>query len=67
MPYVNVKVAGSLTTDQKTALAERISAALEEVAGKPRRVTYITFEEVDRDDWAVGGELLSQRQPSGSS
>jgi 4-oxalocrotonate tautomerase len=61
MPYVNVKVAGPLSEEQKTELAVRISAALEDVASKPRSSTYIVFEEVSRANWAVGGELLVAR------
>ncbi|PKL16145.1 MAG: 4-oxalocrotonate tautomerase [Spirochaetae bacterium HGW-Spirochaetae-5] len=59
MPFVNVKVAGPLTVDQKKALAQKISAALKEVAGKDPKTTYIVFEEVDRENWAVGENLLS--------
>ena len=59
MPYVNIKVAGSLTKEQKEKIAEQFTKVLEEVAGKPPRVTYIVIEEVEREDWAVGGKLLS--------
>jgi len=59
MPFVNVMVAGPLTKDQKTALAQKITAALEEVAGKDPGTTYVVFDEVDRENWAAGGKLLS--------
>ncbi len=61
MPFINVKVAGSLTVDQKRELSQKFSAALEEVAGKKPSSTYIVFEEVPREDWAVGGQLLADR------
>jgi len=60
MPFVNVMVAGPLTKDQKKALAQKISTALEEVAGKDPKTTYIVFEEVDRENWAVGEKLLTE-------
>ena len=60
MPYVNVKVAGSLTREQKAKIAERVTKVLEEVAGKPPSATYVVIDEVDRGDWAVGGKLLSE-------
>ncbi len=63
MPYVNVKVAGTLTRDQKEKIAEGITNLLQEVAGKPPSVTYVVIDEVDRDDWAVGGRLLSAPKP----
>lgn len=60
MPFVNVKVAGPLTKDQKKALAQKITAALEEVAGKDPKTTYVVFEEVNRENWAAGGKLLTE-------
>ena len=60
MPYVNVKVAGSLTKEQKAKIAEQITKLLEDVAGKPPSLTYVVIDEVEREDWAVGGKLLSE-------
>ena len=60
MPYVNVKVAGPLTRDQRTQIAEKITSALYEVADKKPETTYIVFEEVERERWAVAGKLLSE-------
>ena len=60
MPYVNVKLAGELNAKQKAELAEKITEALEKIAGKPRNYTYIVFEEVEYENWAIGGKLLGQ-------
>ncbi len=59
MPFVNVKVAGSLTVDQKREIGDKISKVLFDVAGKKQSSTYVVIDEVDRDSWAVGGSLLS--------
>ncbi|HOK00998.1 MAG TPA: 4-oxalocrotonate tautomerase family protein [Spirochaetota bacterium] len=59
MPYVNVKVAGPLTKEQRSAIAEKITEVLHEVAGKKPNTTYVVFEEIERDHWAAGGKLLS--------
>jgi len=59
MPYVNVKVAGELTKDQKKKIAQGITKLLEEVAGKPPSATYIVIEAVEKENWAVAGKLLS--------
>ncbi len=61
MPYVNVKVAGNLTKEQKQKIVEGITKVLEEVANKPPEATYIVIEEVDRDNWGKGGKLLSDK------
>jgi len=58
MPYVEVKVAGSLTKDQKAKIVKGITDVLEKEAGKPPAVTYVVIEEVSRENWAKGGELL---------
>ncbi len=59
MPYVEVKVAGGLTKDQKEKIAQGITKLLEEVAGKPPSVTYVVIEEVEKENWAVAGKFLS--------
>jgi len=61
MPYINVKIAGNLSIDQKKDIAEKFSEVLKEVAGKDPKSTYIVFEEVSRADWAVGGKLLNDQ------
>jgi 4-oxalocrotonate tautomerase len=58
MPYVNVKLAGSLTREQKVKIAEEITDTLERIAHKPKSYTYITFDEVQEENWAVAGVLL---------
>lgn len=60
MPYINVKVAGNLTRDQKKEIAEKFSNVMHEVAGKKPASTYIVFEEINRENWAVGEKLLSE-------
>lgn len=60
MPYVNVKLAGSVTREQKAQIAKEITETLTRVANKPANYTYITFEEVEYEDWAIGGKLLDQ-------
>jgi 4-oxalocrotonate tautomerase len=60
MPYVNIKLAGEATREQKAQIAKEITETLERVAKKPKSYTYITFEEVAYEDWAIGGKLLDE-------
>jgi len=60
MPYVNIKLAGEVTREQKAQIAKEITETLERVANKPKSYTYITFEEVAYEDWAIGGVLLDE-------
>jgi 4-oxalocrotonate tautomerase len=58
MPYINVKLAGSLNRDQKAEIAKEITDTMQRVAGKPPSYTYIVFDEVKGEDWGIGGNLL---------
>ncbi len=58
MPYINLKVAGTLTGAQKKEIAARFAKTMEEVAGKPPAATYIVIDEVPRTSWAKGETFL---------
>jgi len=60
MPYVNIRIAGSLTRDQKRRIAEEVTDTLERVAGKPASYTYVAFDELPEENWAVAGKLLDE-------
>jgi 4-oxalocrotonate tautomerase len=60
MPYVNVRIAGSLNREQKAKIAAEITDTLERIAHKPKAYTYITFDEVQDENWAVAGQLLDE-------
>ena len=61
MPYINVKVAGKLTEDQRKKIVTSITNTMEEVAGKPPSSTYVQIDEIPREQWGVGGKLLSEK------
>ncbi len=58
MPYVNLKVAGKLSREQKINIVKEFSETLERVAKKPKSATYIVIDEVERENWAKGDALL---------
>lgn len=60
MPYINVKLAGSLSREQKQKIAKEITDTMQRVAHKPPSYTYIVFEEVEMEDWAIAGKLLDE-------
>ena len=61
MPYVNIRIAGSLTRDQKQQIATEITDTLERVALKPKSYTYISFDELPEENWAISGKLLDDK------
>jgi len=62
MPYVNIRIAGVLSHDQKKKIATEITDTLERVALKPKSYTYISFDEISHENWAIGGELLGKKE-----
>ncbi len=58
MPYVNRRIAGSLSREQKQQIATEITDTLERVADKPKSYTYIAFDELPEENWAIAGQLL---------
>jgi 4-oxalocrotonate tautomerase len=60
MPYVNIRIAGSLTREQKARIAAEITDTLERIALKPKRYTYVAFDELPDENWAIAGKLLDE-------
>ena len=46
MPYINLKLVGTLTKEQKEKIAEQFSETLETVANKPKDHTYLVIDEI---------------------
>jgi len=59
VPYISVRVAGNLSIEQKREIAKDFSETMERVAGKPKPSCYIVFDEVSRENWAKGENILS--------
>jgi 4-oxalocrotonate tautomerase len=56
MPYVNIKITREgATTEQKARLIDGVTRLLKEVLGKNPATTFVTIEELDTDNWGVGG------------
>ena len=63
MPYVNIKVtregttpgSKSVTREQKAELIKGVSELLLKVLNKPLDATFVVINEVEMEDWGVGG------------
>ena len=61
MPFVNFKILREgVTAEQKAKLIKGATDLLTEVLGKPRQATSVVIDEVDSDNWGVGGESLTE-------
>lgn len=60
MPFVNIKITREgATAEQKAALIKGATDLLVTVLGKNPATTVVVIEEVDTDNWGVGGEQVT--------
>jgi 4-oxalocrotonate tautomerase len=60
MPYVSIRVAGTLTRDQKKKIVRGVTDVIAEAAGKPKESILIFIDEESRENIAKGGLLLDE-------
>ena len=60
MPYVNIRIAGTLTREQKNKIAGEVTDTLERIAHKPMSYTHIVFDELQNANWAIAVKLLDK-------
>ena len=58
MPYVELKLVGKLTKEQKARIVEEFTETLEKVAKKPKEYTYVSIDEFEGTNWGAAGKLL---------
>jgi len=58
MPYVNIRVAGSLTKEQKEKISRGVTDVIAKEANKPPESVLIFIDEVVHENIAKNGELL---------
>jgi len=62
MPYVNIKITKTgATPEQKAELIRGATELLQRVLNKNPATTVVVIEEVDTDNWGVGGETVTAR------
>ncbi|MBN1226661.1 MAG: 4-oxalocrotonate tautomerase family protein [Deltaproteobacteria bacterium] len=66
MPYVNIKITREgVTAEQKAELIEGATNLLVKVLGKNPATTVVVIDEVDTDNWGIGGEVVTSRRKRG--
>ena len=60
MPFVNIKVTDEgVTAEQKAELIKGATDLLVRVLGKNPATTFVVIDEVETDNWGVGGEQVT--------
>ena len=56
MPYVNIKITReNVTAPQKALLIAGVTDLLVRVLNKNPATTFVVIDEVDKEDWGIGG------------
>jgi 4-oxalocrotonate tautomerase len=60
MPFVNLKlVKNQVSQEQKSKIIEGVTDLIVNIMGRERSLTVITIDELDKDNWAIGGKSLN--------
>ncbi len=63
MPYINIKITKEgATAEQKAELIRRATLMMVEVLGKDPNTTFVIIEEVETDNWGIGGKSVTARR-----
>ena len=68
MPYVNIKVTGGSekpSTEQKAELIKGVTELLAKVLNKNPATTVVVIDEIDMDNYGMGGESITVRRKKG--
>ncbi len=66
MPYVNIRITNEgATPEQKAELIRGTTELLQRVLGKNPETTVVVIDELETDNWGIGGETITQRRIRG--
>ncbi len=61
MPYVNIRITKEgATAEQKEELIRGVTDLLVRVLNKNPATTVVVIDEVDTDNWGIGGETITR-------
>jgi len=61
MPYVNIKITREgATKEQKAELIRGVTELLQKTLDKNPATTVVVIDEVDMDNWGIGGEVVTE-------
>lgn len=61
MPYVNIRITAGATRAQKAELIAGTTELLVKVLNKNPASTFVVIDEVQTEDWGVGGISVAER------
>lgn len=68
MPFVNIKLTSEgLTAAKKAALIRGVTILLRDELGKNPDTTIVIIDEVETDNWGIGGRSVTERRRNSDS
>jgi 4-oxalocrotonate tautomerase len=61
MPFVSIRIAGSVSKEQKAGIVADVTGSLVARLGKNPAAVQIVIEEVDTENYGSGGILIADR------
>ena len=61
MPIIKVEMLKGRSLEQKRAIARELTQGFVRACGAKPESIWIVMDEVDKENWAAGGELLSDK------
>ncbi|MEI7256011.1 2-hydroxymuconate tautomerase family protein [Dickeya dadantii] len=67
MPFVNIRITkDGATAEQKKQLIAGVTQLLVDTLGKNPATTVVIIDEVETDNWGIGGESVTERRQQAS-
>ena len=69
MPYVNIKITregGRVTAEQKEKIIVGVTQVLVDTLGRGQQTTVVIIEEIDPENYGIGGETVTKRRKRGA-
>lgn len=63
MPFVDIRLAGSATREQKAGIVADVTRVLGERLGKPASAVQVNILELSLENYGAGGILVADRAP----
>ena len=61
MPFVDIRLAGNATREQKAAIVADVTRSLVERLGKPASAVQVMISEISTENYGSGGQLIADR------
>jgi 4-oxalocrotonate tautomerase len=63
LPYVNIKITNEhLTHEKKEELIKGVTQLLVDVLDKNPETTVVVIDEIETDNWGIGGKSVTKRR-----